>query len=336
MMFRVLATGLTLTGLVALGAGPVRVALDRNPAEVGTDAVRPLALAQPDGWSGWEPGLVDTRRLREGRPVARIAKPERIDLAQAMADLQDPDTLSVVGAPSEESLPGVGVVVTSSDARALLEIPEPRRSRVVSQVVAPDGLALSVFAVETPPRRALVVDLDSGPGRREKLAEASPDVAALVTGWAQVRPDLRALVSRGGREATAHRAPVEQEWRDAVGAVVRSELLPALDAARAPMADRLLGGLLSMDDGATAATAQGAAYAVAGRAVVPGSRLLPVRGADGLDARVVQRPDGRVAVLVWNPGGDRTLTVQVPDAGRALRYELRLAGGTFSAALLPR
>ena len=91
-----------------------------------------------------------------------------------------------------------------------------------------------------------------------------------------------------------------------------------------------------LGDGPVRMTARGAAYAVAARAVQPGSRLLPTRGGEVVDARVVQRPDGRVAVLAWNDGPATTLTVQVPEGDRVLRYRLRLPGRALTAAVLRR
>ena len=81
MMFRVLATGLTVTGLVALGVGPVRVALDRNPGVAGEPERPPIVLtSSPGAAPAWLTGSVDTVRHLPGDGPRRVAKPERIDL----------------------------------------------------------------------------------------------------------------------------------------------------------------------------------------------------------------------------------------------------------------
>lgn len=350
MIFRVIATGLTLTGVVALGIGPVRVFLDRNPAEVGTSAPVPLVLTDEPGLDPvWAPGRVDSRS-RLARP-AQVARPERIDLETALAAVDDAGVLSVVGPAEERDLAGVGTVVAGDEARTLLGLPEPERTRAVATLVEPDGAGLAVFAVGAAPRDALVVDRFSGPGRRERLEQADDDVAELVAGWAQVRPDLRALVSRGaarGGDPTAVGGrlddarpdrPGSRAWDEAVARAVREEILPALDAGRAAVAPHLLHGddaLVSLEDGSLSLTARGTAYAVAARAVQPGSRLLPTRGPEDLDVRVVARPDGRVALLAWNDEAARTLVVQVPEGDRVLRYELSLRGRALTAFVLPR
>ena len=50
--------------------------------------------------------------------------------------------------------------------------------------------------------------------------------------------------------------------------------------------------------------------------------------------RLVMRPDGRVAVLAWNPGPTAPLVIQLPDSGRAERFEVTLAGSAFTTVLL--
>lgn len=351
MIFRVIATSLTVTGVVALGIGPVRVFLDRNPAEVGTSAPAPLVLTDEPGTDPvWAPGQVDSRSRLDR--LARVARPERIDLETALRAVDDAGVLSVVGPAEERDLAGVGTVVAGDEARLLLGLPEPERTRAVATLVEPDEAGLAVFAVGATPRDALVVDRFSGPGRRERLERADDDVAELVAAWAQVRPDLRALVSRGaarraddrpavgGRldDAGADR-PGSPGWDDAVGRAVREEILPALDAGRAAVAPHLLLGpdpLAALEDGSVSLTARGTAYAVAARAVQPGSRLLPTRGPEDLDVRVLARPDGRVALLAWNDEAARTLVVQVPEGDRVLRYELSLRGRALTAVVLPR
>ncbi|MAY98552.1 hypothetical protein [uncultured Nocardioides sp.] len=346
MMFRVLATGLTVTGLVALGVGPVRVALDRNPGVAGEPERPPIVLtSSPGAAPAWLTGSVDTVRHLPGDGPRRVAKPERIDLAAALEVLDDPETLSVVGASEDARLPGVGVVVTEAEAEQLVDLDEPRRTRVLTRLVDTGAMGLSVFAVGAAPDKALVVDGDSGPGRQEKLRRASVPVADVVEGWAQLRPDLRALVNRQQVEPAPRTGevpvaePREKAWERAVSRVVRREILPALDEGRAPLAPALTAGedaLVLLGDGPVRMTARGAAYAVAARAVQPGSRLLPTRGGEVVDARVVQRPDGRVAVLAWNDGPATTLTVQVPEGDRVLRYRLRLPGRALTAAVLRR
>ncbi|CAM3642412.1 hypothetical protein NOMA109596_04955 [Nocardioides marinus] len=346
MMFRVLATGLTVTGLVALGVGPVRVALDRNPGVAGEPERPPIVLtSSPGAAPAWLTGSVDTVRHLPGDGPRRVAKPERVDLTAALALLDDPDTLSVVGGSEDARLPGVGVVVTEAEAERLIGVPEPRRTRLLSHVVDTEQMGLAVFAVGAAPEKALVVDGDSGPGRQAKLRKASEPVADVVEGWAQLRPDLRALVNRGRTEPAPRSGeapladPGERSWERAVDRVVRREILPALDEGRAPLAPALIDGeeaLVLLGEGPARMTARGAAYAVAARAVQPGSRLLPTRGGESVEARVLQRPDGRVAVLAWNDGPATTLTVQVPEGDRVLRYRLRLPGHALTASVLRR
>ncbi|MAO81732.1 hypothetical protein [uncultured Nocardioides sp.] len=346
MMFRALATGLTVTGLVALGVGPVRVALDRNPGVVEEAGRPPIVLSSSPGAApAWATGSVDTARQLPGDGPRRVAKPERVDLTAALELLDDADTLSVVGGSEDVRLPGVGVVVTEAEAERLIEVPEPRRTRLLSHVVDTEQMGLAVFAVGAAPEKALVVDGDSGPGRRAKLRKASEPVADVVEGWAQLRPDLRALVNRGRTEAAPRTGeaplaePGERSWERTVDRVVRREVLPALDEGRAPLAPALIDGedaLVLLGEGPARMTARGAAYAVAARAVQPGSRLLPTRGGEVVDARVLQRPDGRVAVLAWNDGPATTLTVQVPEGDRVLRYRLRLPGHALTASVLRR
>ena len=346
MMFRALATGVTIAGLVALGVGPLRVALDRNPGVAGEPERPPIVLSEAPGAApSWLPGAVDTARHLPGDGRRRVGKPERVDLAVALGLLDEAETLSVVGGGEDVQLPGVGVVVTEDAAERLIDLSEPRRTRVLTRIAATDDMGLSVFAVGAAPKRALVVDADSGAQRRLKLRQASVPVADVVEGWAQLRPDLRALVNRREVEPAPRTGevpvaePRERAWERAVSRVVRREILPALDEGRAPISDALLEGeeaLVLLGDGPVRMTARGAAYAVAARAVQPGSRLLPTRGGEAVDARVVQRPDGRVAVLAWNDGPATTLTVQVPEGDRVLRYRLRLPGRALTAVVLRR
>lgn len=351
MIFRTVATGLTAAGVAALAIGPVRVLLDQNDG-TGDDPVGRSALVlteTPGRAPGWRPGLVDTVAALPGEDVRTVPRSALVDFAEAAALVDDPDTLSVVGGARDEQLPGVGAVVTTADAERLLALPEPRRTRVVARVVDSRALGLSVLAVDGLPDRAVVVETTSGRKRRALLERTSPAVAELAAGWAQLRPDLRALVSRGpatgdaasdpepaeGSPSTAE--PGSRGWRRLVSRAVRREILPALGRGRAPVAAHLLEGedaLLTLADGPARPTARGAAYAVAAWAVQPGSRLLEVRGGSAVDARVLQRPDGRTAVLVWNPGAARTLTVQLPDGTGVRRHALRLAAGSFSAAVL--
>lgn len=356
MIFRAFATSLTVAGVVALGIGPVRVALDRNPAEIGTSPPVPLVLTDEPGLDPvWAPGLVDSRTRTPLGRAARVAKPERIDLDTALADVADPGTLSVVGPAEGQDLAGVGVVVAGDEARTLLALPEPDRARAVGTLVRPDEAGLAVFAVGAAPRDALVIDRFSGPGRRTRLQQADEDVAELVAGWAQVRPDLRALVNRGraagadlpeasepgggGAAAAGDAQPGTRRWDAVVARAVREEILPAVDAGRAAISPHLLHGadrLVELEDGSVTLTARGTAYAVAARAIQPGSRLLPTRGPEDLEARVLTRPDGRIAVLAWNDGATRALVVQVPEGDRVLRYELSLRGRALTAVVLPR
>ena len=348
MIFRVIATSLTVTGLVALGVGPVRVALDRNPAEVGIDEVAAIQLTDTPGQApSWAVGLVDTKRhLPDGEP-RRVRRPESIDLETALRALGGADVVSVIGGAGPARLAGVGAVVTEEEAAALAALPEPDRTDLLTFIADTDALGLSVYAVDQLPDRAVVIDRDTGDARREVLEERHPAAAGIIDAWAQLRPDLRALVSRGAAPDVEVDAPLLRPdaspsrgaaWERSVERTVRQEIFPALDEGRSPVSPSLLLGedaLVVSRDGAPSLSARGATYAVAARALMPGSRLLPIRGGRDFDLRLVMRPDGRVAVLAWNPGPTAPLDIQLPDSGRAERFEVTLAGRSFTTVLLP-
>ena len=94
MMFRALATGLTVTGLVALGVGPVRVALDRNPGVVEEAGRPPSCIYLCDTIGAADPlqvrALVEAVRTRwPDYPVALHLHDTRgLGIANAMAGLE--------------------------------------------------------------------------------------------------------------------------------------------------------------------------------------------------------------------------------------------------------
>jgi hypothetical protein len=299
-------------------------------------------------------GLVDTKRHLPGTDPRRIRKAESIDLETALRALGGADVVSVIGGAGPARLPGIGTVITEAESRGLLDLEEPLRSKVLTFIADTDSLGLSVFALDREPNRALVVDRDTGERRREALETRNPAAADLVETWAQLRPDLRTLISRGvakvqrsGDAAEAVPGPVlggvegqrrGREWDQEVRRAVLDEIFAAVDDGRAPVSPTLLEGedaLVGTLDGSPALTARGAVYAVAARAIMPGSRVLPIRGGRDFELRLLMRPDGRVAVMAYNPGRPAPLTIQLPDSGRAKRFVVNLAGRSFTTALLP-
>jgi hypothetical protein len=348
MIFRLFASSLTVTGLVALGVGPVRVALDRNPADLEQDEIASIQLTDTPGQApSWTVGLVDTKRHLPDGAARRVRRPESIDLETALRALGGRDVVSVIGGAGPARLAGVGAVVSEEEAAALAALPEPGRTDLLTYIADTDALGLSVYAVDQLPDRAVVVERDTGDARREVLEERHPAAAGIIDAWAQLRPDLRALVSRGAAPEVQVDDPLLQQdgsrargaaWERAVERTVREEIFPAVDEGRSPVSPSLLVGdeaLVVSRDGDPALSARGAAYAVAARALMPGSRLLPIRGGRDFDLRVVMRPDGRVAVLAWNPGPTAPLVIQLPDSGRAERFQVTLAGRSFTTVLLP-
>lgn len=350
-----------LAAVLGLGWGPVqhlRVTAGDPPSI--REVVLGAAPGAPARLVPAPPGIVDSAGLLPGR--ARPAAPprwRRVDVATGTADAVRPGTVTVVG-PAARALPGVGAVVSAADVGLLARLPEPTRTDLVRFVVEADGAGLAVIGVGGLPGEDSRL-VDRGSSRRAKaFVDSPPEVGDLVAVWAQVRPDLVAVVSRGRSTASdpgavavagidpGTRTPVREvggpAWRRAVESVTEGELLPGLDDAApvvspALLAARSAAGLVdTADDGSPVLTARGAAYAVAARAAPPGSHEVPVQvaGDDGAPrVRVFRLPDGRVSVLVWNRGPARRVLLQVPVGRRVAQLRVPVAGDALTAAVVP-
>ncbi|WP_309647064.1 hypothetical protein [Nocardioides sp.] len=355
------AAAVVAAGLVAgLGYGPVLHYLEPAGAASILDVrvvddpfAAPRLPAWPRGAVDSSRGLVDLRLTESVEPPALP-----ITFADAQEALDAPATVTVVAEPRNRAIPGVGVELTASDVEDLAALDEPGRSAVVRMLTAADGAALSVFALGTGTAgRTLLVAGDSS-GTRRALLDDFPAEEDLLRVWAQLRPDLSVLVPEGatldddgvyGPAATtglpvpadrARRAePGTRAWSQVVDQVVHDEIFAALDAGRPPVASALMAGrspagLLELDGGDSRLTPRGTAYAVAARAVQPGSRLMATRATGDLGARALARPDGGASVLVWNPRGARTVTLQLPDGDRFLRFEVEVAARSLTSVVL--
>ncbi|GAA4121399.1 hypothetical protein GCM10022215_26350 [Nocardioides fonticola] len=349
-------SALAMGGLVALAWGPAQYLRDDRTA---APSIRTVVLGSapdaPSALTAWPTGVVDTAELVPGRAAAGI-EPTALPVtaAEAAAAAGRPDTITVVGTPSADAVTGVGAVVTEADVDLLAALPEPRRTADVRFLVDPSGAALSVVGVDgAPDRGATLVDAASDRTTRTAL-DGHGEVADLLRVWAQVRPEITALVpsASGGPAASILAAtgvdpglatpvltPGTRPWRTVVARTVTRELLPALAHGRAPVSPALLAqrspaGLVTIADGSARLTARGAAYAVAARVVQPGSRAMAVRAPDDLVAQAYARPGGGASLLVWNPGAARTLVLQFPAGDHALRLELPVGAGALTGVVL--
>ncbi|ANH37946.1 hypothetical protein I601_1511 [Nocardioides dokdonensis FR1436] len=339
-----------VTGFLAWG--PAGLAWQDQPTGPGSisDVTLGPEPGTPPSAARWGAGVVDSagdRPRGRSRPVPRV---RRSTYAAAALRATRPGTVSVVGAARGRRLAGVGAVVDDDDVRVLADLSEPGRSRTVAALIDTDALALSVLALGSrPDRSSAVADVERDAGR---LA-LHPGVVDLVEVWAPLRPDLVPLVqgrdrrgraparsvaaSRAGRGEAVDAAPGSRTWRQVVARTV-DELYAALDAGRAPVSPALLAdlspaGLLHADTARL--TARGAAYAVAARAVQPGSRALAVNvGGDGLTARAFARPGGGTTVLLHRTGPVRAAFLQVPDGRRVATVRVELAPGALTAVVL--
>lgn len=355
LVVRSVVSTVALGVLVALAWGPARYLTqdEQSVASIG-DVVLGAAPDAPSQLSPWPTGVVDTATLVPGRaapagePVAKPVTPEEARAAEARSD-----TITVVGAPGDP-VTGVGAVVTEDDVAALASLADPERTADVRFLVDPAGAALSVFGVDGAPDRAAQV-VRSGAGSTAVAAlDRHPEVADLVRVWAQIRPELTALVpSRPTGPTGAILAatgldpgvgtpvmqPGSRPWRSVVARTVTRELLPALLQGRPPLSAALLAeqspaGLLALGTDSPELTARGAAYAVAARVVQPESRPMAVQAPSDLVAQAYARPGGGASLLVWNPGGARELTLQFPEGDRFLQVRVTVAAHALTGVAL--
>ncbi len=338
--------------VVALSVGPARhyLASDAPPSILDVHLVDDPAAAPR--LPVWPVGVVDTAEALPGgdeRPEPPVT-PLTYAEATVAAARKDRATVTLVGAPSDVPLLGVGSVITAGDVAYLAALPEPLRTRVVGFLAQADGAALSVTAVDGPATGDVTVVRRGSPASARDALDAHRDVARLLKVWSQVRPDLSALLGSdapgpdaadvagaSGLEAGASGRGTREA--STVARVVTEEILPELDAGHVPLAPALLaarspGGLLALEDDQPVLTARGAAYAVAARVVQPGVRATPVRVVGPVRARAFARPGGGASVLLWNPGARRTVTVLAPAGDRVLRVRVTVAAGALTGVVL--
>lgn len=343
---------LVLGSVGGLGYGPAQHYLvDADEAAVSVLSVSlvddPAAAPQ---LPVWPVGVVDTADAVPGDGLRPEPPVTPLTYAEAEALAGEPLTVTLVGKPRGEGLLGVGAVVTAEDVAYLADLPEPARTRVVGFIAEADGAALSVTGVDGYPAGELDVVRRGSSDESFAALAAHPEVDALVRIWSQVRPELTAVVGSesaspgvagqsGLMSGVSGPAGVGPDYADAVEDAVVDEILPALDAGRVPLsvgllADRSPAGLVDVEDDEPRLTARGAAYAVAARVVQPGARPVGTRTTGTVVTRAFARPGGGVSVLLWNPGGRRTVAVQVPSGDRVLRFSVELAAGALTGAVL--